>query len=96
MLRRLKSEAKLILEVFEKFYLVFLQPFNSFLWRKMRILHVYYRKLRITGKSYQFTHSHTLNNSSNQSPNNSFTNSLLHNIHFIQQITGSGIFIDNK
>ena len=40
MLRRLKSEAKLIFEVFEHFVLGLLQTFNLFLWRKMRVFHV--------------------------------------------------------
>jgi len=40
MLRRLKSEAKLIFEVFEHFVIVLLQTLNLFLWRKMRVFHV--------------------------------------------------------
>jgi len=40
MLRRLKSEAKLIFEVFEQSILILLQTFKLLLWRKMRVFHV--------------------------------------------------------
>jgi hypothetical protein len=40
MLRRLKSKAKLIFEVFEHFILILQQTFSLFLLRKMRVFHV--------------------------------------------------------
>lgn len=40
MLRRLKSKAKLIFEVFENLISVILQNFKFLLWRKMRVFHV--------------------------------------------------------